>query len=104
MEIYSVGDKVRVLSFEEMQRAMGMRRRSREDCSFTPDMDVYCGAEAIIASIFLDGGDNPFAYRYILKINGKVINRRCFTTDMLEPMVDLGEGLPIDFSFDDLIK
>lgn len=104
MEIYSVGDKVRVLSFEEMQRAMGMRRMSRDGCSFMPAMDVYCGAEAIIAFTFLDGGDNPFAYRYILKINGEVIDRWCFTTDMLEPMIDPGEGLPIDFSFDDLIK
>lgn len=104
MEIYSVGDKVRVLPFKEMQRAMGMRRISRDGCSFRPAMDVYCGAEAIIAFVSRKGGDNPFAYRYILKINGELIDRWCFTTDMLEPMIDPGEGLSIDFSFDDLLR
>jgi hypothetical protein len=104
MEIYSVGDKVRVLPLEEMRRAMGMHRRSRDGCAFALGMDVYCGAEAIIAFISRSGGDNPFAYRYILKINEKVIDHWCFTTDMLEPMIDLGEGLSIDFSFDDLLR
>ena len=104
MEIYSVGDKVRVLPFEEMQRAMGMRRMSRDGCSFMPAMDVYCGAEAIIVFIPRTGGGNPFAYRYVLKINGEVIDRWQFTTDMLEPMIDPGEGLSIDFSFDDLLR
>lgn len=104
MEIYSIGDKVRVLSLEEMHRAMGMRRTSRDGCSFRPAMDVYCGAEAIIAFISRTGEGDPFAYRYILKINGEVIDRWVFTTDMLEPMIDPGEGLSIDFSFDDLLR
>lgn len=104
MEIYSVGDKVRVLPFEEMQRAMGTRRMSRDGCAFRPAMDVYCGAEAIIAFILHNGEDNPFAYRYTLKINGQIIESWCFTTDMLEPMIDPGEGLSIGFSFDDLLR
>ena len=93
-----------MLPLEEIQRAMGTRRRSRDGCLFTSFMDVYCGTEAVITSIIQNGETNPFAYRYILKINGEVIDRWCFTTDMLEPVTDPGEGLSIGFSFDDLLR
>lgn len=104
MSKYKVGDRVRVLPFEEIRARFHSSIYLPSGVAFVSQMLAYCGKELEVEKVRYarDTETGPVWLYDLSYTNGMSINWT-FTDEMLES-VDDGVPLDISISFDDLLR
>lgn len=104
MSKYKVGDRVRVLPFEEIRARFHSSIYLPSGVAFVSQMLVYCGKELEVKEVrdARDTATGPVWLYNLSHINGMSVSWT-FTDEMLE---DIDDGVPLDISisFDDLLR
>lgn len=104
MSKYKVGDRVRVLPFEEIRARFHRGDYLPSGVAFVSQMLNYCGEELEVKeTIYARGTATGPVWLYKLSHTDGVSIHWTFTDEMLES-VDSGVPLDISISFDDLLR
>jgi hypothetical protein len=104
MSKYKVGDRVRVLPFEELGARFLTGIYLPSGVAFVSQMLAYCGEELEVEEVTYvrDTATGPVWFYKLSHTNGMSIDWT-FTDEMLES-VDDGISLDISIAFDDLLR
>lgn len=104
MSKYKVGDRVRVLPFEEIRARFHSSIYLPSGVAFVSQMLAYCGKELEVEEVrgARDTATGPVWLYNLSHTNGMSVNWT-FTDEMLED-IDDGAPLHISMSFEDLFR